>query len=323
MLTLAAAGTIAGVAGTGSAITCTVFGMELAAGVETYKVLSQSQLPTSAAAQYTVPASTTAFVKAIILANATGSAVSGIIMFANGTAAGNQISGSFSIPANGWAVLDESGWKVYDSSGDLLVSFGNLFDSTAPANTTPLAASASGSANTAAHRDHAHQSPGGIAAITSNVGSFANTETQIVGATIPANFIQNGTTFRVMIFGSGTTSTSPGSTTFRIRYGSVTLTGTIITSLAVANAASVNTQMFTLEALITFRTNGASGTAIGEIEAYSVTSGLFSNLNNISNTTSTSSVDTTTQKILELTAITGAASSNETIYLATIEVVKP
>lgn len=117
MLTLSATNTIAGVAGTTTAITYSIFGMTLLSDVETYSVLSQGQLATSAGAIYTVPGSTTAFVKHIQLVNTTGSPVSGIILYVNGTAAGNQITGSISIPANGMAMIADDGLSVYDANG--------------------------------------------------------------------------------------------------------------------------------------------------------------------------------------------------------------
>src|ERR1035437_3126003 len=105
MLTLAATNTISGVAGTTTAITYSIFGMTLLAGVETYTILAQGQLATSAGTLYTVASSTTAFVKQIVLANATSSPVTGVKLFVNGTAAGNQITGSLTIPANGSAMM--------------------------------------------------------------------------------------------------------------------------------------------------------------------------------------------------------------------------
>jgi hypothetical protein len=122
MLTLAATNTLAGVAGTGSAITYTIFGMTLLSGAETFAILAQGQLGSSASTLYTVSASTTAFIKQIILANTTGSSVSGVILFANGTGAGNQITGSILIPANGTVMIDDDGMAVYDQNGSLLSS---------------------------------------------------------------------------------------------------------------------------------------------------------------------------------------------------------
>lgn len=117
MIVLEAGKTLQGIAGTATAITYTVDGMELNAGVEAYKTLAQGQLAAAAGVLYTAPASTQTFIKSIHLANATASDVTGIKLFIGGTAAANQITGSLTIPANGWAVFGENGWNVYDALG--------------------------------------------------------------------------------------------------------------------------------------------------------------------------------------------------------------
>jgi hypothetical protein len=45
----------------------------------------------------------------------------GIKLFIGGTAAANQITGSLTIPANGWATFGENGWNVYDALGARMV----------------------------------------------------------------------------------------------------------------------------------------------------------------------------------------------------------
>jgi hypothetical protein len=122
MLTLAAGDTIAGVAAAATSITYTIFGMELNAGIESYKILAQGQLPSSAAVLYTAPAGSQIFVKSMHLTNTTGATVGGVKLFKLGTAAGNQITGSFSIPGNGWATYEEDGWKVYNTAGEQLIT---------------------------------------------------------------------------------------------------------------------------------------------------------------------------------------------------------
>ena len=116
MLTLAPAGTIQGVAGSATAITCAIFGCETAAGVDTYKVLYQGQLASSVGVLYTATA-VTAVIKTITLVNATASAVTGIILYVNGSTAGYQITGPFTIAANGTAVFNGTGWEFYDGNG--------------------------------------------------------------------------------------------------------------------------------------------------------------------------------------------------------------
>lgn len=122
MLTLAAGETISAVAAAATTITYTITGMELNAGVEAYKVLAQGQLPASAGVLYTAPASTQAFVKSLHLANTSGADVTGIKLFKNGTGAINQLTGSMTIPVNGWASYEEDGWRVYNASGERLMN---------------------------------------------------------------------------------------------------------------------------------------------------------------------------------------------------------
>ncbi len=120
MITLAAADTLAAGASVASQLTSTVFGMELNAGTEVYKVLDQRQLAASPATIYTVPASTTAFVKTIMAVNNDASARTAQY-FRGGTAAANAITPPVTIPAGGMAIYEDGmGWSVYNSSGQLL-----------------------------------------------------------------------------------------------------------------------------------------------------------------------------------------------------------
>jgi hypothetical protein len=73
---------------------------------DTYKVLSQTQLPNAAAAQYTVPGATQAIVRALVLVNTTGAPVT-VSLFVNGSGAGNKILDTYSIPANTRIVLND------------------------------------------------------------------------------------------------------------------------------------------------------------------------------------------------------------------------
>lgn len=123
MLTLEAAQTLAAGASAASQVTSTVFGMELTAGpTETYKVLDQRQLASSAATIYTVPGSTTTFVKTITVVNNDTTART-FQYFVSGTAAADAITPAISVPAGGMAIYEDGqGWTVYDSSGLILNS---------------------------------------------------------------------------------------------------------------------------------------------------------------------------------------------------------
>ncbi len=111
MLTLAAADTLAGVASAGSKVTCTIFGMELNGTTETYKVLDQRQLAASVATIYTVPGSTTAFVKSVTVVNTDAVSAQTFQLFRGGTAGANAITPIINLPAGGSANYEDGkGW---------------------------------------------------------------------------------------------------------------------------------------------------------------------------------------------------------------------
>lgn len=118
MLTLAAADTLAGVAQTATTVTCTIFGMELNAGAEVYKVIDQRQLAAAAATIYTVPGSTTAFIKTITVVNNNLTTAQSFQLFRGGTAAVNAITPPITLPPGGYATYEDGdGWMVYNSFG--------------------------------------------------------------------------------------------------------------------------------------------------------------------------------------------------------------
>jgi hypothetical protein len=125
MITLAAADTLAGVASAATIVTSTVFGMELNAGTEVYKVLDQRQLAAAAATIYTAPASTTAFIKSIHVVN-NDTVTRTAQYFRGGTAAANAITSVVTIPIGGMAIYEDGyGWSIYDAVGKLQASTGS------------------------------------------------------------------------------------------------------------------------------------------------------------------------------------------------------
>ena len=160
-----------------------------------------------------------------------------------------------------------------------------------------------------------------LASITAASAAIANTETVVVSASLAANSVTAGMSFRIRAAGVGTTAGSPGVDTFRVRIGTTTLTGNIPTSVAPAANASVTGQPFAFEALLTVRTAGAGGTIIGECQALGddAAAGLFTQLIDLSATVATVALDTTAIKLLELTFQSGAAGSSATFHVATIE----
>src|SRR5487761_1553800 len=116
MITLAATNTIVGSATASTTLTYTVTGDEISSS-DSFKILAQGQLSTSATILYTVPSSTSTLIKTIILSNTTSSSATASF-FINGTSTANQI---FTLPIVGYggATIDDTGLKVYDGNGNL------------------------------------------------------------------------------------------------------------------------------------------------------------------------------------------------------------
>jgi hypothetical protein len=124
MITLAAADTLAAGASVDSMLTSTVFGMTLNGTTETYQVLDQRQLAASPATIYTVAASTTAFIKTIMVVNNDTSART-FQYFRGGTAAANAITPVLTL-GPGWCAVyeDGMGWQTYNAQGQLMTAYG-------------------------------------------------------------------------------------------------------------------------------------------------------------------------------------------------------
>jgi hypothetical protein len=322
MINLGAAGTIGGIAGTSSAITYTIFGMTLLSGAETYSVLAQGQMTTSAATLYTVPVSTTAFIKQIVLVNTTVSAVTGNIIYANGTTAPFQITGSFTIPANGTAVMDDGGLHVFDTNGNLFTTAALSFSASLPGVTTPAVFSAVGSSLQPARSDHQHQSPGGIASLTSTSSGINSAETVVLNVQVPANFFQSGTTIRINGYGSCTSSVANASN-FRCRIGTAgTTSDTQIVTVSPTAATSGTSVPFMFELLVTSRGTGSSTTFEGSgcVVNLGIT-GVSSTTNTVA-TNSSGTVNTTVANYIDFTYVAAASTTTCTFYNVIIEIVK-
>jgi hypothetical protein len=102
MFTLAASDTLAGIADAGSQLTYTIFGMELSGITESYKVLAQGQLDSSAGTIY-APSAVTAFIRTVTIVNTDAVAAHTFQLFRGGTGAANAITPVLNIPAGGSA----------------------------------------------------------------------------------------------------------------------------------------------------------------------------------------------------------------------------
>lgn len=149
MYTLATTNTLIGDADAASLLSVSVFGMELVGTTETYKVLYQGQLPTAATTLYTVPASTTAFIRSITVTN-NDTAIRSFQFFVNGSAATNAITPLIKLVPGGFATYEDGcGWQTYTANGSLIsgpnttipkesiLSIDNVFAETIPREICP------------------------------------------------------------------------------------------------------------------------------------------------------------------------------------------
>lgn len=331
--------TLHGLAGTPAAINVGLYGVEVyppnpaGSGQQFFNKLLTPfvQLGVADAVLYTCPAACLAAgATAIFLVNTTALAVAGVQLGINGTAATalNQLLSGLTIPANGYAVFIGGVLRVYDSGGNLYqTSTSTSFDATLPAVTTPLILSGVvGTAATAPHRDHQHQSPGGIASIIAASAAIVAVETQVVGATIPAGLLKAGTVleFTALAF---VTSTVDNVLTLRIRVGATTLVGNIPASLAVhcGNSGTVTAAQLFIHLRLMIRTVGAGGTCYGVGVAISSSAGDGTQALALANelfTPASVAVDTTGANVVELTAVTAAGTTAITFQTAVLAVVK-
>lgn len=142
-----------------------------------------------------------------------------------------------------------------------------------------------------------------------------NVETTMFGAgigtlTLPANFFVVGKTIRLNLRGVHTMDATPPSTVYRVKLGGVTFA-----TITFADANDTN-QYFELDFLLTCRTTGVGGTAIGQgvilmHESTGATTADFRQLV----MTATAALDTTIARILDVTAQPAVADAGSSITI--------
>lgn len=154
----------------------------------------------------------------------------------------------------------------------------------------------------------------------------STTETIIFpNITIPANYLQDGRTIRLRAFGSHSTlGSGTVSNIFELRWGGVA--GTVICKTGtITQVISLTAALWDLEVYITVRTNGSSGTVMGNGVArmYGATAPTIGSAtgapaiapmtNGGQVTPATATVDLTADTALSLTAQMGASSASNII----------
>jgi hypothetical protein len=156
-----------------------------------------------------------------------------------------------------------------------------------------------------------------VATLDATTGAIANTETQVLGWTAPANTFAVGSKIRVQTVGTLTNTTSASTSVYRLRIGSTTLTGNIPASLSFVNGTTAKTSIIVrVDILVNIISTGSSGTAIGQVQVVTgITPGTTP-----TGVTAAVTVDTTANKVVEFTYISGASSTNVVWHAATLEV---
>lgn len=153
-------------------------------------------------------------------------------------------------------------------------------------------------------------------------GAITNSQSQVLGITIPANTLRIGATYRIKAFGI-ITSSAANAVTMRVRCGAASLTGSVLEDVNPTATTTASADAFTLEAVVTFRTIGATASVMCTMSYMGGGSQPFSNPFRVDATTATVSVDTTVDRILELTAVTAAGTTSVNFLSAFIEQVRP
>jgi hypothetical protein len=167
----------------------------------------------------------------------------------------------------------------------------------------------------------------GIASLTSTSGAIDTTETVILSSpALPANRLQAGTVIRVTLLGTCTSTTSPGTGTFRLRWGTAGTTADAALYASPAQSAATSGTNVAFKVIIedTIRTTGATGTTYGLISIHNDgVTGLITAANSIKDTGTSSTVDTTLAngKISATFVSSAAGKPVATFKFATIEFV--
>jgi hypothetical protein len=157
----------------------------------------------------------------------------------------------------------------------------------------------------------------GLGSLSATTGGITTTETQVKGITIPADTLVVGSVYKIEAWAT-MTSTAANVVTFRMRLGPTTLTGTVVDSINPTATTTASTDSFKVEALLTVRSVGATGTVTGGVSMFGGASQPFAVATRIDQLSSTVTIDTTVANILEFTAQTAAGTTTVTFRQAVI-----
>jgi hypothetical protein len=156
--------------------------------------------------------------------------------------------------------------------------------------------------------------PGAVATIVSPV-TINTPQTPVVSYLVPANTIAAGTAYRIVAYGTGTSSVA-NVNSFKILYNSQA-----IATFSMTAAASGSNVAFRVEFLVTFQSPTVAETTA--IFSNNGAAGLYTALQLIMAPANTTGLTTTGNANLELDYASAAATTTATFDTAIVELVKP
>lgn len=159
-----------------------------------------------------------------------------------------------------------------------------------------------------------------LATRTAPTAAIANTETVVLATNaLPTNYFQVGTLLRIRAMGIHSNTTGASTGIYRIRIGTVALTGAVVAQSSFVYGTTAKTNIVVVvEALVLVTTIGTSGTAIGQVQADPG----YVSATTPAGQTAAGAVNTTVSNFVALTYLSGATTTSETYHAASIEVVK-
>lgn len=162
----------------------------------------------------------------------------------------------------------------------------------------------------------------GLVTMTSVSAAINTTETKLTSFVLPANFMLAGTTYRVTVFGT-CTSTAANTSNIRVRLGTSGTSADAITAVITPSAATSGTAVpFQATFIISIRTTGTSGTAGGNgFLVNNNQTGISSLGIAVGTPTSGVVVNTTVANTIQVSYQSSAATTTSIFQIAEIEVV--
>jgi hypothetical protein len=163
---------------------------------------------------------------------------------------------------------------------------------------------------------------GGMVSMTAVSTAINTTETNLTSATIAANTMNAGTTYRVTVFGT-CTSSAANISNIRVRLGTAGTNADALVAVITPTAATSGTAIpFEATLMVTIRTTGSGGTAGGGGSLINNTSTGITSFGVAVGPPTVATVNTTVQNIIHVSYLSPATSTTATFQIAEIEIVK-